>query len=82
MLGIFTTSSDWALKKFLKFALKRSLGRYLQVEPDLDQLDVQLGTGRLELKNLLLNAANVNRDLVRAPRSAPRPDGHRVIGST
>jgi autophagy-related protein 2 len=55
---------DWTLKRVLKFVLKRSLGRYLKTELDLEQLEVQLGTGTLELRNVLLNTDNVNQQLV------------------
>ncbi|KAL6745966.1 hypothetical protein V8C86DRAFT_3210342 [Haematococcus lacustris] len=54
---------DWAVKRFLRFVLKRALGKYLQSEPDLQQLDVVLGCGRLELRDVLLNCEAVNKDL-------------------
>lgn len=60
MLG----TSDWLLKRFLKFVLKRNVGKYLASELDLEQLSVKLDTGRLELKDLLLNCDALNRDLV------------------
>ncbi|GIL65394.1 hypothetical protein Vafri_19137 [Volvox africanus] len=59
MLG----TTDWLLKRFLKFVLKRNVGKYLSSEIDLEQLDVKLDTGKLELKNLLLNCDAVNKDL-------------------
>lgn len=58
------SAGDWALKKLLKFILKRNIGRYLDSELDLDQLDVELGTGRLELRNVLLACDSINTDLV------------------
>lgn len=58
---------DWTLKRVLKFILKRTLGRYLKTEVDLDQIDVQLGKGTLELQNVLLNCDNINQQLVRQP---------------
>lgn len=61
------TATDWALKRVLKFLLGRSLGKYLKTELDLEQLDVQLGTGTLELRNVVLNCANINEQLVRLP---------------
>jgi hypothetical protein len=60
MLG----TTDWLLKRFLKFVLKRNIGKYLTSEIDLEQLDVKLDTGTLELKNLLLNCDALNKDLV------------------
>ncbi|KXZ49627.1 hypothetical protein GPECTOR_20g484 [Gonium pectorale] len=59
MLG----TTDWLLKRFLKFVLKRNVGKYLTSEIDVEQLDVKLDTGSLELKNLLLNCEALNRDL-------------------
>lgn len=58
------SAGDWALKKLLKFILKRNIGRYLDSELDLDQLDVELGTGRLELRSVLLACDAINTDLV------------------
>lgn len=63
---MFASTTDWALKRFLKFVLKRNIGRYLVSELDLEQLDVELGTGRLEMRAVLLNTDALNRDLVRA----------------
>lgn len=57
-------ATDWALKRVLKFVLKRNLGRFLQTDLDLEQLDVQLGTGTLELKSVLLDCAQLNKHLV------------------
>lgn len=56
---------DWALKRFLKFVLKRKLGRYLH-ELDLDALDVELGSGTVELRQLLLKCDAITEDLVSA----------------
>lgn len=53
------------LKRLLKFVLKRSVGRFLHSEPDLEQLDVQLGSGTFELRSVLLNCDAVNAQLVR-----------------
>jgi hypothetical protein len=57
-------TADWALRRVLKFVLKRSVGRYLQTELDLEQLDVQLGCGAVELRNVLLNCDSINQRLV------------------
>ena len=70
MLGGY---GDALVKRFLKFVLKRSLGTYLESELDLEQLDVELGTGRLELRNVLLNCANVNKELVGNKARPPKP---------
>lgn len=58
-------TADWALRRVLKFVLKRSLGRYLQTELDLDQLDVQLAAGAVELRSVLLNCDTISAALVR-----------------
>lgn len=57
-------NTDWLLKRVLKAVLKRNIGRYLSSEIDLGQLDVDLGAGKLELKNVLLNCDVINGDLV------------------
>jgi hypothetical protein len=59
------SATDWVLKRVLKTLLKKSIGRFLHSEPDLDQLDVQLSTGTFELRNVLLNCDSVNAQLVR-----------------
>jgi len=48
----------------LKFIVKRHLGRYLLHEIDVAELDVCLRQGRVVLRNLLLDCAALNRDLV------------------
>lgn len=58
-------AGDWALKRVLKFLVKKNFGRFLQLEVDLDQLDVQLGSGRVEIRDVLLNCDAVNAHLVR-----------------
>lgn len=58
-------TADWALRRVLKFVLKRSVGRYLQTELDLEQLDVQLGSGAVELRSVLLDCDRLNERLVR-----------------
>lgn len=57
-------ATDWALKRFLKLVLKKNLGRYLFSELDVNQLDVELSSGNLSLRNVLLDVKNVNTDLV------------------
>lgn len=53
------------LKRVLKSVLKKTIGRYLHSEPDLDQLDVQLSKGTFELRNVLFDCDAVNAQLVR-----------------
>jgi hypothetical protein len=65
-------SADWALKRLLKFVIKKSVGRFLKgCDLDLQQLDVQLGTGTLELRDVLLNCDELNKELVRG-QARPR----------
>ncbi len=40
--------------------MKRLLGRILRSELDLEQLDVQLGSGTIQLKDLALNTDYLN----------------------
>ena len=42
-------------KRLLKFLLKKALGQFLAEEPDIDNLEVQLGNGTVQLKELRLN---------------------------
>ena len=56
--------SDWALRRLLKFVLKRNFKHLLRTELDLDQLSVQLGRGTLELRDVLLNTDYLNEQLV------------------
>jgi len=65
-------ATDWALKRVLKFLLKKSIGRFLHSEPDLEQLDVQLSSGTFELRNVLLNCQVVNEQLVSTCTWAPQ----------
>lgn len=41
--GMFSQTYAWALRRLFKFVLKRALGRVLQNELNLEQLDVALG---------------------------------------
>ncbi|GLE08317.1 hypothetical protein PINS_up019382 [Pythium insidiosum] len=56
--------TDPALKRLYKFVLKRLIGRFLaDDEIDLDQLDVHLRSGRLELCDLMLSAEMLNAEV-------------------
>ena len=74
------SATDWALKRVLKFLLKKSVGRFLHSEPDLEQLDVQLSTGTFELRNVLLNCKAVNDQLVSAPTAVAWGTQQRYAG--
>lgn len=66
-------ATDWASslpKRVIKFAFKRSLGRLLKGDVDLEQMDVQLSTGKLQLRDVLLNVDHINQSfLVRTTTS-------------
>ncbi|RDX78354.1 Autophagy-related protein 2, partial [Mucuna pruriens] len=53
------TFSRWALKRVCKFFLKKKLGQFIH-EIDLDQLDVQLSQGTIQLTDLALNLDFIN----------------------
>ncbi|KAG0629237.1 hypothetical protein M758_1G087800 [Ceratodon purpureus] len=55
--------SQWATKRVCKFAMKHLLGRILRSELDLEQLDVQIGSGTIHLKELALNTTYFNDQL-------------------
>ncbi len=59
--------TDPALKRLYKFILKRVIGRFLLDELDLDQLDVHLRAGQIELYDLALDAAIINAYLEEMP---------------
>ncbi|MQM00158.1 hypothetical protein Taro_032895 [Colocasia esculenta] len=56
--------SRWAIKRLCKFLLKKKkLGDYI----DLDQLDVQLAEGAIQLRDLALNVDFINQKLGEMP---------------
>ncbi|XP_015892896.3 autophagy-related protein 2 isoform X5 [Ziziphus jujuba] len=55
--------SRWALKRLCKFLLKKKLGQFLLGDIDLDQLDVQLTQGTIQLSDLALNVDYINEKL-------------------
>ncbi|MED6203504.1 autophagy- protein 2, partial [Stylosanthes scabra] len=52
--------SRWALKRVFKFFLKKKLGQFIHGDVDLDQLDVQLTQGTIQLTDLALNVDFIN----------------------
>ena len=60
---------QWVKNKVYTFALKKLLGRFFE-EVELEQLDVSLGSGELELFDLRLKTAVLNRLLASAPLRA------------
>lgn len=64
---------DTLLKRVCKSLLKKRLGDLILGDLDLDQFDIQLGRGTLQLNDLALNAEFVNRKV----RSRPRT--HRLL---
>lgn len=53
--------SRWAVKRVFKFLLKKKLGQFILGDIDLDQLDVQLTEGTIQLSDLALNVDYLNR---------------------
>ena len=60
---------DTLLKRVCKSLLKKRLGDLILGDLDLDQFDIQLGRGTLQLNDLALNAEFINRKV----RFLPRP---------
>ncbi|RLM55797.1 autophagy-related protein 2 [Panicum miliaceum] len=58
---------DTLLKRVCKSLLKKRLGDLILGDLDLDQFDIQLGRGTLQLNDLALNAEFVNRKLSGSP---------------
>lgn len=52
--------SRWALKKVCKFVLKKKLGHLILGDIDVEQLDVQLTEGTIQLNDLALNVDYLN----------------------
>ncbi|MBA0614169.1 hypothetical protein Godav_014496 [Gossypium davidsonii] len=55
--------SRWAVKRVFKFLLKKKLGQFILGDIDLDQLDVQLTEGTIQLSDLALNVDYLNRKI-------------------
>jgi autophagy-related protein 2 len=55
--------SKWAVKKVCKFVLKKKLGHFILGDIDLDQLDVQLREGTIQLSDLALNVDYLNKNV-------------------
>lgn len=71
MFGDFARSAEavfsrWAIKRICKFLLKKKLGDLILGDIDLDQLDVQLGQGTIQLSDLALNVDYLNQKLAGA----------------
>ncbi|XP_051146509.1 autophagy-related protein 2 isoform X2 [Andrographis paniculata] len=59
--------SRWAIKRICKFLLKKKLGKFILGDIDLNQLDVQLGAGTIQLSDLALNVDYINDKLGTSP---------------
>ena len=57
-------ATDWVLKRLAKFLLKRTLGRLLHPDVDMDLLEVALGSGSLAMHRVLLDCDRINELLV------------------
>lgn len=49
------------MKRFYKFVLKRLIGKFLSKDFDVDQLDIQLSQGSVELQDLSLDVTVLNQ---------------------
>lgn len=58
--------SRWALKRVCKFFLKKKLGDFILGDIDLDQLEVQLTRGTIQLSDLAVNVDYINQKLAGA----------------
>lgn len=52
---------SWAVKRVCKFFLKKKLGQFILGDIDLNQLDVQLSDGSIQLNDLALNVDYLNQ---------------------
>ncbi|XP_065870946.1 autophagy-related protein 2 isoform X2 [Euphorbia lathyris] len=52
--------SRWSVKRLFQFLLKKKLGQFILGDIDLDQLDVQLSHGKIQLNDLALNVDYIN----------------------
>ena len=59
-------SQSYGVKRVTAFLLRRLLGRLLSSPLDAGQLSVQLSAGALELRDVLLNARELNARLAAA----------------
>ncbi|XWS39960.1 hypothetical protein CRYUN_Cryun18bG0099200 [Craigia yunnanensis] len=55
--------SRWAVKRVFKFLLKKKLGQFILGDIDLDQLDVQLTEGSIQLSDLAINVDYLNQKI-------------------
>ncbi|KAK4493461.1 hypothetical protein RD792_006586 [Penstemon davidsonii] len=53
--------SRWAIKRVCKFLLKKRLGKFILGDIDLNQLDVQLSDGKIQLSDIALNVDYINQ---------------------
>lgn len=53
--------SRWAVKRICKFFLKKKLGKFILGDIDIDQLDVQLTNGTIQLYDLAFNVDFLNQ---------------------
>ncbi|XP_057488102.1 autophagy-related protein 2-like isoform X2 [Actinidia eriantha] len=53
--------SRWVIKRACKFLLKKKLGQFILGDIDLNQLDVQLTAGTIQLSDLALNVDYLNQ---------------------
>jgi autophagy-related protein 2 len=57
--------SRLVVKRLCKFVLKKKLGQFILGDIDLDQLDVQISEGTIQLSDLALNVDCLNEKVKR-----------------
>ena len=72
---VLHAASDWALRRLLKVVLKRNLKHVFATELDVEQLRVSLGTGALELTDVLLSPEWLAQQAVRRQGKEQRGAG-------
>ncbi|XVF01245.1 hypothetical protein REPUB_Repub04eG0071400 [Reevesia pubescens] len=55
--------SRWAVKRVFKFLLKKKIGQFILGDIDLEQLDIQLTEGTVQLSDLALNVDYLNQKI-------------------
>lgn len=63
MSTIFQQLTDLGLRRVYKFVLKQTIGKYLDNELLIDQLDVQSRDGRVKVHNLALDTKLLNEEI-------------------
>lgn len=63
--------SDWVFRRMIKLLLKKNLAQVFATEVDVDQLEVQIENGIVEMRDCLLDPSFLNSKLVRHNGTLP-----------